>query len=795
VLRFNAMAAWWECEFADGSRVGGEHQPALHWLPGGEVRVAARPPPSPPLAASSPSSSPSSSSSRPQQQQQQMIIPVVARHNGEALSFETSSAPGRQQQQGSLFHVELTAAAAAAAPPCAAAAAHLPPPPLRSAADREVAAATEACPRPPAVPPLALALASDTTRLTALCGAVARAVRLHGGNGGGGRRQGSGGPAVLDAGAGGTAALALAAAAAGARTVVAVEAHPQLAAAARACAALNNRACGGRAAAAAAAVRVVHADAARIERGVGGSSGSASDAPAGGFDLVVFDPCAGADPNSGAPLAMLDAIRRRCMAPARDPTVGGAGSAAAAAAAAAAPEPAPLPRVVPAAATVWAVGLEVLSSALVPGGGARPGQQDDDGLGGAPVDLSPLDAFRWRGGAACSAEGEAGLPPPCRGALAAEAGWDPVDLASLPHVRLTRPARVLTMDFEAALGRAGAGAAAAAAAAAAEAAAVGGGLSPPHHAALRVVRGGTLNAVAYWAEMHLPPFGQDGRPSSYSMGPPRSYYRSLCAGAAAVAPGGGGGGGGGSGDGGGRGGGGGGSGDDDKDEDEDGSSGPGTDPRGQALQYLETWAEAVRPGDLAHLDARLGARCVRFRLLGVAGRAGDDGGSGGGGGGGGGLDGQIRLLRPALRAPWLAPNAGIENPDVWAVRRCHEVLAQALQRAGRAEPGASAAAASAAASCGGAGAGAAAVVAAGRRRRLPAVWRDFFVLLRHCASLGLDPAVLAQTAQAVALAEELAGLLSGSGGEGSGGGGGGFARAASALVAPDVLGARGCAWR
>jgi len=58
VLRFNAMAAWWECEFADGSRVGGEHQPALHWLPGGEVRVA----------ASSPSSSPSSSSSRPQQQ-------------------------------------------------------------------------------------------------------------------------------------------------------------------------------------------------------------------------------------------------------------------------------------------------------------------------------------------------------------------------------------------------------------------------------------------------------------------------------------------------------------------------------------------------------------------------------------------------------------------------------------------------------------------------------------------------------------------------------------------------------
>jgi hypothetical protein len=73
------------------------------------------------------------------------------------------------------------------------------------------------------------------------------------------------------------------------------------------------------------------------------------------------------------------------------------------------------------------------------------------------------------------------------------------------------------------------------------------------------------------------------------------------------------------------------------------------------------------------------------------------------------------------------------------------------------------------------------------------------VLLRHCAPLGLDPAVLAQTAQSVALAEALAAVLSGQEdeeeGEGAGGGSGSALRSASALVSPEVLGVRGAAWR
>jgi predicted RNA methylase len=652
---------------------------------------------------------------------------VVARHNGAALAFEvravssssSSSFVGGGQAAPS-FHLEPTttaAAAAAASAPDASACR----PPLRSAADREVDASTASAPRPPAIPTLALALASDTPRLSILSRAVAKAVARHCAVAGG--RP----PAVLDAGAGGTAALALAAAAAGAREVVAAEAHPQLAATARANVALNARAVavgGGR-------VRVVCGDAARLERGGGVGGG---DAPAEGFHLVVFDPCAGADPNSGAPLALLDGIRRRCMAVA----AGGSDVAAS-------HPPQPPPRVVPRAATVWAVGLEVLSSALVPGA-ASP--ELDDGLGGLPADLSPLDRFRWRGGVACSAEAEgppglsSALPPPCRGALAAEVGWDPIHLASLPHVRLTKPARVMTMDFAAALaGGRGSGVAAAAAA----------GGDSQHHAALRVERAGTLNAVAYWAEMHLgDDDGDDDEASSYSMGPPASYFGA---------------GGGGSGPGPG---------------DNTNGSGPGTDPRGQALQYLETWTSqgGVRPGDVAHLDVRLGSRCVRFRLLGVeAATAAEEERDGDGG------PPSPCPLRPCPRAPWLA-RAGIESPDVWAVRRCHEVLAQALQRAGRAEP----------AIRGGGGPG-----QRNDRRRLPAVWRDFFVLLRHCAPLGLDPAVLAQTAQSVALAEALAAVLSGQEEEeGDGGAGGGSSLAllrASALVSPEVLGVRGAAWR
>jgi SAM-dependent methyltransferase len=761
-LRFNAVAAWWQCEFADGSTARGL-QPALHWLPpsrGGGVCV--------PAAAAAAAAAAACG-------QQQLIIPVVARHSLTALSFEfeqgdddEAAAAAAAPFSSCLFHLERPAGSSTATTTTTT---------TSSAVDREVAAAPAATPHPPALPPLALALASDTPRLRALCAAVARAVRAF-----------PSPPAVLDAGAGGTAAFAMAAAAAGARAVVAAEAHPQLAAAARANVVLNSQC----------AVRVVHADAARLERGgpaaagvVGGeagpacsssSSSSAADphkAPHEGFDLVVLDPCAGADPNSSAPLALLDAIRRRCMRQRDDDGSGGGLEEPTPAAT----PPRPPPRVVPSAVTVWAVGLEVLSSSLVPAK-SKDGHKeddDDDGMGGLPVDLSPLDRFRWRGGTACSSEAAAAAPggagegpAPCRGALAAETGWDPVELAALPHVRLTRSARVLTLDLEAALGgqrrsEKGVGGAAGAAAPGA------GG----HATVLRVERAGTLNAVAYWAEMHLWPEeqeeeqeehgGQEGGGGSDGGSGTSSGHSATSAPSSSY------------------------------------STGPGSaDPRGQALQYLEYWSEGVRPGDLAHLDVRLGWRCVRFRLLRVVSAA--EGGGGGGGRSGGGTTTTSqtpsvvvhhRPLRPAPRAPWMHPGAGIENPDVWAVRRCHEVLAGALQRAGR--PG------------GALGGG-----AASGRRCPPRVWRDFFVLSRHAASLGLDPAVLSQTAQAVALAEELAVMLGGGsgveeeeggeegegegevgGGKHGGGGvgtGGRMVTQSSALVSPEILGARGVAW-
>jgi predicted nicotinamide N-methyase len=717
-LKFNAVAAWWECEFADGSTARGL-QPALHWLPRGEVQ----------LKAAAEAAAAVAAVARPSEQQQhdhpkpQLIVPVVARHSGVALSFDVEeeeeeehgdgAAPLPPPPRGRLFHLEPPMACKSSSTSSANRT------PLATA-DREVALATAAAPRPPAVAPLALALASHTPRLRALCSAVARAVHAF---------PPHAPPAVLDARAGGTAALAMAAAAAGAREVVAAEAHPQLVQAARANVALNAK-----------AVRVLHADAARLEKGGAAavSSNSSSSSSAGrGFDLVVLDPCVGADPNSGAPLALLDAIRRRCMAAERGQQQGRA-----------VPPP---PRVVPSAVSVWAVGLEVLSSALVPGSGGcdATADDDDDGLGNLPVDLSPLDRYRWRGGAACSAEaaeaagGMGEGPPPCRGALAAEAGWDPVDLNALPHVRLTRPTRVLTMDFEAALGGGGGAGAAVRRGGKGSGATEAGAQEPAGTTVLQVERAGTLNAVAYWAVMHLWPGVEEEEEEEEKQGDgeqggggasshnPHSY-----------------------------------------------STGPTSkDPRGRALQYLESWADNVQPGDSVHLDVRLGRRCVRFRLLGVA----------GGGGGGSGSSGSNspptnydRPLRPAPRASWLAPGSGIENPDVWAVRRCHEVLAGALQRAGRAEPGA-----------GGGG---------GRQRPLlPRVWRDLFVLTRHAATLGLDPAVLSQTAQAVALSEELAVMLSGAEGGGEGdeedGGGARMAAAtASALVAPEILGVRGVAW-
>jgi hypothetical protein len=38
-------------------------------------------------------------------------------------------------------------------------------------------------------------------------------------------------------------------------------------------------------------------------------------------------------------------------------------------------------------------------------------------------------------------------------------------------------------------------------------------------------------------------------------------------------------------------------------------------------------------------------------------------------------------LQPALRPPWLRPGAGIEDPAVWSVTKCRQLLGQMLQRA------------------------------------------------------------------------------------------------------------------
>ncbi|KAF8066293.1 Art7 [Scenedesmus sp. PABB004] len=223
---------------------------------------------------------------------------------------------------------------------------------------------------------------------------------------------------VLDVGCGSGALSLLAVAAAAAAgdapggaplraRVVAAELVAPLAAAA-----LRNAASHG----AAADVSVVHADAAALERG--------RDLPHAGADVVVFD-VFDAGLVGHSVLAVLEAIKARLLSD------GG--------------------QLVPASASLYAQGIEV-ATRLPPGAG--------DLLGGAGVDLSALEQFRWSGEA------------------------EPVLLAHLPHTALTRPAKVFDFDFA----------------------------SPPGspypteaEVQLEVTAAGRLNAVALWFDLHLAP--------------------------------------------------------------------------------------------------------------------------------------------------------------------------------------------------------------------------------------------------------------------------------------------------
>lgn len=46
-----------------------------------------------------------------------------------------------------------------------------------------------------------------------------------------------------------------------------------------------------------------------------------------------------------------------------------------------------------------------------------------------------------------------------------------------------------------------------------------------------------------------------------------------------------------------------------------------------------------------------------------------------------GQDSNAVPLQPVVRPPWLRPGAGIEDPAVWSVRKCQQLLGQMLMRA------------------------------------------------------------------------------------------------------------------
>ncbi|GLC34375.1 hypothetical protein PLESTM_000188400 [Pleodorina starrii] len=328
--------------------------------------------------------------------------------------------------------------------------------------------------RDPSLPPAMWAGLADTARLAAYRRAIERAVR---------RLRAAGRPVVaLDVGCGGG-ALALAAAAAGADSVVAAEVHPGLVAAARRCAAENGL--GHK-------VAVIPGDVGELVRG--------RDLPYTGANLIILD-LFDAGLLGHRALATLECVKRRLAGsgpPAAEPEeaaphppppqqqqqqpdaeVEAAGRGGADAEEGGAPGG--RVEVVPAAARVWAVGLELLTRRV------------------AGEDMSALNKYRW------------------------DDKYETVRLQDLPYRQLTAPVPVFDFNFtQPPADDLGGGR---------------GGAVYPSTALVeaQVVAKGVLNAVAFWYDLKLDEHSDEPPLSNAPPGLASTAEEALAAAAAAAA--------------------------------------------------------------------------------------------------------------------------------------------------------------------------------------------------------------------------------------------------------------------
>jgi hypothetical protein len=190
--------------------------------------------------------------------------------------------------------------------------------------------------------------------------------------------------------------------------------------------------------------------------------------------------------------------------------------------------------------------------------------------------------------------------------------------------------------------------------------------------------------------------------------------------------------------------------------------------QGQLLYHLPVWAPVAK-GSLVEIAAERSAD----KAGGLAVAVGDvthpsSTAAAAASGGDDGEEARVPALPPpppytAPHAPWFAdrfsgagapPATG--SPEVWRVRRCEALVAEALSRA--------------------------------PALRHPPVWRDLQLLQLHCGSLGLDGAALGAVTQALAMREEAALAAAGVGGVGGG------AVALSQAASVEALGGGPPAW-
>lgn len=231
------------------------------------------------------------------------------------------------------------------------------------------------------------AMLADEGRCQAYERAIKRAVER--------ARAADGEAHVLDIGCG-SGVLSLLAARAGAKSVVACDLHESLCNVARKAASANG---------VAERVSVVYRDIGLLQRG--------REVRPLGVNLVVAD-VFDAGLLGDQFLYMLDLARRSVVAPGAS--------------------------VVPAAATMYCMGIEALTGRV------------------AGLDMSPMNTYRW------------------------DAGYEAVNLADIPHRRLTKPVKVLEQWFDGGERK---------------------GRGRESMLKLEVVAGGLLNAVAFWFDLHL----------------------------------------------------------------------------------------------------------------------------------------------------------------------------------------------------------------------------------------------------------------------------------------------------